>query len=182
MYRGVCGINNLNNILQKVFNPPSDDLREIKLHEKVFRVNDKILQLKNQPDDDVYNGDIGILVDIEYAYENYEKQNRIFVDFDGILVEYHQDDFINITHAYCISIHKSQGSEYPIVIIPIVSEQRIMLEKKLIYTAVTRAKKSVIILGDLNVFNMGINIGEKHIRKTNLVELINKKEMLLDDF
>ncbi len=182
MYRGVCGINNLNNILQKVFNPPSDDLREIKLHEKVFRVNDKILQLKNQPDDDVYNGDIGILVDIEYAYENDEKQNRIFVDFDGILVEYHQDDFINITHAYCISIHKSQGSEYPIVIIPIVSEQRIMLEKKLIYTAVTRAKKSVIILGDLNVFNMGINIGEKHIRKTNLVEFINKKEMLLDDF
>ncbi len=178
MYKGLCGIDYLNVQLQKVFNPKNDDLREIKVDERIFRVNDKILQLKNQPDDDVYNGDIGILVDIEYASENQEKVNKIFIDFDGILVEYTQENFVNIKHAYCISIHKSQGSEYPIVIVPIVKENSLMLEKKLIYTAVTRAKKSVIILGDKNIFLNGIEIENKHIRNSILSdEIVYKKNL-----
>ena len=175
MYKGSVGIDRLNINLQKCFNPYNKNLRELKIGYKTFRVNDKILQLKNQPDDDVYNGDIGILVEIEFAYENELNQNRIFVNYDGIIVEYGPENYSNITHAYCISIHKSQGSEYPIVILPIATEQMHMLEKRLIYTAITRAKKSVIILGDDNTFYQGVNIKEKHIRKSDLTDLIIKK-------
>jgi len=172
MYKGVSGIDRLNINLQKCFNPPSKDLKELKFKYRTFRVNDKILQLKNQPDDNVYNGDIGTIVDIEYSHESITKQNTICVDFDGDIVEYTPEDFINITHAYCISVHKSQGSEYPIVILPISMENYIMLEKRLIYTAITRAKKSVVILGDKDAFYLGINTKEKHIRKSDLTELI----------
>ncbi len=175
MYKGICGIDYLNKQLQAVFNPPEEGKREIIIQDKVFRVDDKILQLKNQPDDDVYNGDIGVLVDIEYASENENKQNRLFVDFDGILVEYNQDNFVNITHAYCISIHKSQGSEYPIVILPIVKENWKMLEKRLIYTGITRAKKSVILLGEKEMFYEGIKIGERHHRHSILTDEILRK-------
>lgn len=172
MYKGVNGIDRLNINLQKCFNPPSKDLKELKFKYRTFRVNDKILQLKNQPDDNVYNGDIGTIVDIEYSHESITKQNTICVDFDGDIVEYTPENFINITHAYCISVHKSQGSEYPIVILPISMENYIMLEKRLIYTAITRAKKSVVILGDKDAFYLGINTKEKHIRKSDLTELI----------
>ncbi len=175
MYKGIIGIDRLNINLQKCFNPPKKGLRELKFKYKTFRVNDKILQLKNQPDDDVYNGDIGTLVEIEYASENNLKQNRIFVDYDSIIVEYGPETFINITHAYCISIHKSQGSEYPIVILPIGMENYIMLEKRLIYTAITRAKKSVVIMGDKEAFYLGIQTKEKHIRNSDLTKLLIKE-------
>ena len=88
------------------------------------------------------------------------------------------ETFINITHAYCISIHKSQGSEYPIVILPISMENYSMLEKRLIYTAITRAKKSVVILGDESAFFKGLEVKEKHDRKSDLtLDIINKIQL-----
>lgn len=174
MYNGVAGIDTLNSVLQKMINPAAPFRRELKVGYRIFRENDKVLQLKNQPEDDVYNGDIGKIVEIIYADEDISKLNRIIVDFDGTMVEYSGEQISNITHAYCISIHKSQGSEYPIVIMPIVKEHSYMLQKRLLYTGITRAKQSLILLGDQEIFLKAIHAKERAIRETTLVERIRE--------
>ncbi len=171
-YNGVVGIDRLNHTLQKACNPSDSMKRQIQIGYKTFRENDKILQLKNQPDDDVYNGDIGILEEIHFKNTFDYTRDTLVVNFDGNYVEYTKENFQNITHAYCISIHKSQGSEYPIVIMPMVSEYSFMLQRRLIYTAITRARKSLVIIGEKAYFEKGISIQEKHIRKTTLKERI----------
>ncbi len=174
-YSGVCGIDALNNALQKTFNPKDYRKRELQVGYRVYRENDKILQLKNQPDDDVYNGDIGILVEIIYANETDVKQNTLIIDFDGIFVSYTPDSFINITHAYCVSIHKAQGSEYPIVIIPVLQQDIRMLSRRLLYTGITRASKSLIMIGDKEIFRKGINTIKRYLRNTTLTMRITSK-------
>ncbi len=169
-HNGLNGINSLNVALQKQFNPYSKDKRQLEVGYRTFRVNDKILQLKNQPDDDVYNGDIGIIREIIYSHEDINDQNRIIIDFDGKIVEYTSETFGNITHGYCMSVHKSQGSEYPIVIMPMDNEYGIMLQKRLIYTAVTRAYKSLVFIGEQSAFYKGILRKDFHNRKTTLKE------------
>lgn len=134
----------------------------------IFREGDKILQLKNQPDDDVYNGDIGTLEEILDAKETEDHKTTIVVNFQGNYVEYIPENWNNITLAYCISVHKSQGSEYPIVIMPFVRQHTIMLQRKLIYTAITRARKSLVLLGDPDVFQKGIETIDRHPRETTL--------------
>lgn len=171
MYSGLSGIDQLNLSLQKMVNPPSGQ-REIIFGYRTFRENDKVLQLKNLPDEDVYNGDIGEIVEVVYEEDDMDHQKRIFVDFDGHLVEYTKDNFNMLTHAYCISIHKSQGSEYPIVILPIVKEHGRMLNLRLVYTAITRAKQSLVILGDKQAFLKAIEKKETYVRKTTLTQRI----------
>ena len=152
MYSGVMGIDNLNHNLQKLCNPQDEFKREHKVGSITFREGDKILQLKNQPSDDVYNGDIGELIEIIFASEDESKQNRLIVDFDGRIVEYTSENILNIALAYCVSVHKSQGSEYPIVMMPILKEHSILLRKRLLYTAVTRASKKLLLFGDSALF------------------------------
>ena len=171
-YNGPAGIDRLNAALQQCLNPPEKGKREWKVGYRTFREGDKILQLKNQPDDDVYNGDIGMLVEIVYANEDEAGKNRLIVDFEGILVEYTSDNLLNISHAYCISVHKSQGSEYPIVIMPVVRDYGIMLQRRLIYTGVTRAKKSLVLLGEKDALIRGIASQEHHLRSTTLTQRI----------
>lgn len=173
-YSGLAGIDSLNNTLQACLNPSTSHKREIKVGYRIFREGDKILQLKNQPEDDVFNGDIGTLIEIIYKNEDEANQDRIVVDFDGIIVEYTPDFFIHITHAYCISIHKSQGSEYPIVIMPCVKEYGFMLQKRLIYTGITRARKSLILIGEKEALIHAIKTGDRYFRKTTLVSRIEK--------
>lgn len=169
---GLNGINSLNVALQNEFNPKEKGKRELQIGYRTYRLYDKILQLKNQPDDDVFNGDIGILVEIIYPNEDINGQKRIIVDFDGRLVEYTNETFANITHAYCMSVHKAQGSEYPIIIMPFDKEYGIMLQKRLIYTAVSRAYKNLIMIGDLSAFYQGIHTIDHYSRKTTLKERI----------
>lgn len=168
MYGGVSGIDQLNLSLQKQCNPSSAYKQEIQVGYRIFREQDKVLQLKNMPDLDVYNGDIGVIVEIVRACDDERNMNRIFVDFEGNIVEYTQENFNLLTHAYCISIHKSQGSEYPIVILPIVKEHYSMLTLRLVYTAITRAKKSLVLLGNKEVFQQVINRKDVLIRQTTL--------------
>ena len=172
MYGGVCGIDQLNLTLQKQCNPSSPYKKELRVGYRLFREQDKVLQLKNMPDLDVYNGDIGMICEIVHATDDINHQNRIFVDFGGNIVEYTQDNFGMLTHAYCISIHKSQGSEYPIVILPIVSDHYHMLSLRLVYTAITRAKKSLVILGSREVFEKVIQRKDISNRKTTLCSRI----------
>lgn len=177
MYQGVAGIDRLNSALQECFNPPSKELREVKVGYRIFREGDKILQLKNQPDDDIYNGDIGKLVEIIYPSEDPNNTLRLVVDYEGIYVEYAPENFERITHAYCISVHKSQGSEYPIVIFPLVEQQRHMLQKSLVYTAITRAKKSLVLLGNPTILTESVHKEDRRRETTLKQRLLGVQEV-----
>lgn len=179
MYAGIVGIDSLNKALQEVFNPKDKTQKEIESGDIIFRENDKILQLVNMPDDNVFNGDIGIIEKIIPASISESKKNEIYVDYDGNIVKYLPKDFNKIKHGYIISIHKSQGSEFDTVILPISKYYKRMLYKKLIYTAITRAKRKLIILGEPEAFIYSVNNNEEYIRKTSLEEnlknFLNKK-------
>jgi exodeoxyribonuclease V alpha subunit len=170
MYGGAAGIDALNKSLQDYFNPADPDKREVRVDYTVFREGDKILQKKNQPDDDVFNGDIGVIAEIIDASESVDRKTVIVADFQGNFVEYTNENWENITLAYCISVHKAQGSEYPIVIMPFSSYMYIMLQRKLIYTAVSRARKSLILIGDINAMINGVKVTERSPRMTTLAE------------
>jgi exodeoxyribonuclease V alpha subunit len=178
MYRGPAGINTLNQALQEVFNPPHEKRREMVHGEVTYRVGDKVLQLVNQPESQVFNGDIGEIVSIFYAKENVEQQDMIVVSFDGIEVTYIKPDFNQITHAYCCSIHKSQGSEFPIVVLPVVKSYYRMLRRNLIYTAITRSKKFLILCGEPDAFRSGVGRTDDAIRQTTLCHNLRDRFML----
>ncbi len=182
MYSGSAGIDVLNNALQECLNPPSPEKKEVRSGYMVLREGDKILQLKNQPDDGVYNGDIGILEEIIDARHTEDRKTTVVVDFQGSYVEYKPDSFVNITLAYCTSVHKSQGNEYPIVVMPFTSQHTIMLQRKLIYTAITRARKALVLLGDPQVFARGIATLERHHRNTTLKDILLEFDRRLNAF
>lgn len=144
MYRGMLGIDSVNASLQELFNPEGDDKVEMVMGLKTFREGDKVMQLVNNPDEGVMNGDVGEIVRIIEG----GKKTEILVEFDDLEVAYSREDLMSLTHAYAMSIHKSQGSEYPVVIIPMTRAYWIMLQRKLIYTGMTRASKSLILIGD----------------------------------
>lgn len=175
MYKGENGIDNLNLALQDLFNPENNELKEIKLGDVVYREKDKVLQLVNNPDCNVYNGDIGYIYKIENRFVP-RKKEVVIIDFDGNYVEYSKEDLFMIKHAYAITIHKSQGSEFPHVIMPISKNYYKMLYNKLIYTGVSRAKKSLVLVGEKNSFLMAMNNDYSSNRKTTL------KDVLLHNF
>lgn len=174
MYKGLCGIDNLNIIMQDIFNKASDNKKQVSYGEVIYRVGDKVLQLVNDTDNNVYNGDIGYIDDIIISKEN-KITVQININYDGNIIEYTPDKFINFKHGYAISIHKAQGSEFDTVIIPITNSFKRMLYNKLVYTGVTRAKKSLIIIGDANSFIYGINNDYVDNRKTTLKDFIIDK-------
>lgn len=167
MYKSINGIDNLNKSLQEIFNPSSPEKNEIIMSEVIYREGDKILQLVNDPDNNVFNGDIGYIVSI-----NNRKTTEVIIDYDGNYVTYPRDKFNNFRHGYAISIHKAQGSEFNMVIIPFVNSFKRMLYNKLVYTAVTRAKNKLILVGDPNCFIYGVKNDYIDNRKTTLKELI----------
>ncbi len=170
MYAGINGIDNINKVLQEIFNPKEELKREIKVGDTIFRENDKVLQLTNMPDENVYNGDIGVIKYIKLSDQSKSKKNEIYVDFDGNVVRYLPTDFNKLKHGYIISIHKSQGSEFDTVILLLSTSYFRMLYKKLIYTAVTRAKRKLILLGEVNAFKLGVENNNEQIRKTSLLD------------
>lgn len=167
VYKGINGIDNLNKTLQKIFNPKSDEKNETYDGNVIYRENDKVLQLENMPDDNVFNGDIGFIEKINGS--------EITVNFDGNKVKYTPKEYKNIKHGYAISIHKAQGSEFEIVLMPITNAYKMMLYRKIIYTGITRAKKSLMLIGNPKAFYQGVyNNGTKK-RNTLLKDiLINK--------
>lgn len=174
MYQGVAGIDILNNTVQNLLNPFEEGKVEVQAGYRIFRTGDKVLQLKNQPEDEVYNGDIGEIIEIQYL--DYEHNTfELFVDFDGNIVSYTKDEIFHLTHAFCISIHKAQGSEYPIVILPVVNDYIYMLDRSLLYTGITRARNELIIVGEIDTFLKSTHRRERHQRKTYLKERFIKK-------
>ena len=169
MYKGDNGIDNLNLYLEKIYN--NNPFMEVKYGDKIYHVNDKVLQLVNDSDNNVFNGDIGKIINIS---KNYDDKIIIQIDFDGNIVSIEKKDLKNITLAYAITIHKSQGSEFDHVIMPICNNYSIMLYNKLIYTAVSRAKKSLTIIGEPSAFIRAVNNNYSMMRKTSLIDFLNK--------
>ena len=138
MQRGVVGATNLNMALQEALNPQGEGLRRSGF---VYRPNDKVMQIKNNYDKEVFNGDIGII-------ESVDMQDRtLLVNFDGRSIEYDATELDELVHAYATTIHKAQGSEYPIVVMPVLMNHYVMLQRNLIYTGITRAKKILVMVG-----------------------------------
>ncbi len=163
MYKGLNGIDAINKNVQDIFNSKSRTKKEKVIGEFNFREDDKVIQLTNMPDDNVYNGDIGIIDRIQSS-----PKSEIHIDFDGNLVKYTPANFINFKSAYSISIHKAQGSEFDVVVIPIVNAYNKMLYQKLIYTGVTRAKKKLYIVGDFSALIRASHNTSDDIRRTTI--------------
>lgn len=176
MYAGLNGIDNLNKELQEVFNPKEDGKRELKVGDVIFREQDKVLQLVNMPDENIFNGDIGIITRIMYANTSKSGKNEIYVDYDGNVVKYLPKDFNKMKHGFIISIHKSQGSEFEVVVMPISGGYKRMLYRKLIYTGITRAKRKLILIGEPDAFLYSIHHEEEYTRKTKFCEKLKKQE------
>jgi len=174
MYNGVAGIDALNDCLQDLLNPHDDFKNELRVGKRVYREGDVILQLKNRVEDNVFNGDIGVLEEICYK-DNFEYlEDTMIVNFDGTMIEYTAQNFYTITHAYCMSIHKSQGNEFKIVIMPVLKDYYMMLRKNLIYTGLTRAKQSLFILGNHQAFQYAIQNAHDEKRRTTLKERMSE--------
>lgn len=170
MYKGENGIDNLNIVMQEIFNKPEKNKNEIKIGNKIYRENDKVIQLVNDLDNNVFNGDIGYIKRIKKEKD----ETQIYIDFMGNIVSYKIDKFDNFSHAYAISIHKSQGSEYENVIIILSKSFKRMFYNKLIYTAVTRAKKSLILIGSIDSLNTSIKSNYADNRESLLKSLLNE--------
>lgn len=170
MYKGENGIDILNKDLQEIFNPRNKEKLEVKIGDVVFRENDKVLQLVNMPDENIFNGDIGVINRIVPANISKSGKNEIYIDFDSNIVKFLPKDFNKFRHGFVISIHKSQGSEFDVVIIPVANSYYRMLYRKLIYTGITRAKRKLIILGEAEAFVNAISNNQELIRNTSLKE------------
>ena len=167
MYKGINGIDNINNKIQELYNPKTNN-NEIVIVETIFRENDKVICLTNQIDEDIYNGDIGIIEEVN----NIKKE--LLIDFDGIKCRITKSNFKDIKLAYAISIHKAQGSEFNTVVIPICRAYSKMLYQKLIYTAVTRAKQNLFLIGSFDSLVYATNNNISSLRKSSLKEIIQK--------
>ncbi|AHX75529.1 ATP-dependent RecD-like DNA helicase [Streptococcus agalactiae] len=174
MYRGQAGINNLNLIMQNLLNPLKDN-NQFTFNDINFRIGDKVLHLVNDTELNVFNGDIGYITDLIPAKYTESKQDEIYMTFDGQEVIYQRKEWLKITLAYAMSIHKSQGSEFQVVILPITRQSGRMLQRNLIYTAITRSKSKLILLGEIGAFDFAVkNEGAK--RNTYLIERFENKQ------
>lgn len=169
MYRGTAGIDQLNPLIQDILNPKKDDrTKEVDAGLVHYRIGDKVLQLVNSPEQNVFNGELGMITGITMAKQAESKTDELTIDFDGNELQYKRTDWTKITLAYATTIHKAQGSEFPVVILPLTLGARRMLRRNLLYTAVTRARNFLILLGDPRAFELAVQAVADN-RKTALV-------------
>lgn len=150
MYKGAAGIQVLNERLQEALNPKGG-AAEVKLGSTIFRAGDKVMQTKNNYEKDVFNGDIGRIYGIDFT------NKKIQITVDDKLIDYRYDEMDNVVHAYAVSVHKSQGSEYPVVVMLVMPQHFVMLQRNLLYTGVTRAKKMVVLVGTERAIGMAVS-------------------------
>ena len=172
--RGKAGTIQLNALLQNCLNPPAKKKKEFRFRDLVFREGDKVMQIKNNYDTEwekdgiagigVFNGDIGVIREIDLANE------EMTIDFDGRLSHYRREQFEELEHAYAITVHKSQGSEYPVVLMPVYYCGTMLQSRNLLYTAVTRAKKMVILVGRADILEFMVKNNRQEVRYTCLFD------------
>ncbi|HEX2922436.1 MAG TPA: ATP-dependent RecD-like DNA helicase, partial [Chloroflexota bacterium] len=167
MYRGKVGVDFLNEELQKKLNPPHQDKPEKRFGGKLFRLGDKVMQIRNNYDKQVYNGDAGRITAIDL------EEQMVMVAFDDDrLVEYEFSELDELVHAFAISVHKAQGAEYPAVVIPVLTQHYLLLQRNLIYTAITRAKELVVLVGTKRALAMAIKNNRIAARYSGLKRLL----------
>ena len=175
MYRNPCGVENLNKKLQAALNPPAENKAEVKRGETVFRLGDKVMQLRNNYEKDVYNGDVGQITKITGARVEvaFPDKNLVpFVSYEGLELD-------ELCLAYAMSVHKSQGSEYATVILPLVPSHYILLQRNLFYTGITRAKSQVILVGSKKAIAMAVQNDRTRKRYSLLAERLREDESIL---
>lgn len=172
--KGDLGVVELNKLIQDEFNPKSEKKKEIEVgNQRVFRVGDKVIHTVNNYDLDVFNGEMGVISDIVETKTGTE----VVVEYDDADVSYTSDDIHELSLSYAITVHKSQGSEFPVVIMPIHSSLSILNNRNVLYTGITRARERVICIGDRNEFNQGIDRADNTIRNSQIKEkLIYRKQ------
>jgi exodeoxyribonuclease V alpha subunit len=159
MHRGVVGSQNLNSTLQHILNPQD---AVVTRGEQRYGPNDKVMQIRNNYDKDVYNGDIGRIIQIDAT------EKKVIIRFDSRTVSYNFDELNEVVLAYAVSVHKSQGSEYPAVVIPVTTQHYMLLQRNLLYTAITRAKQLVVMVGTRRAMAMAIKNDKPLKRYTRL--------------
>jgi exodeoxyribonuclease V alpha subunit len=162
MHRGHAGATHLNEVLQQALNPPGAGKAELARGNRTFRVGDKVMQRVNNYKLEVFNGDLGTIEIIDQA------EQGITVRFGDRLVQYDSADALELAHGFCVTVHKSQGSEYPAVVLPLHTSHFLMLSRNLIYTALTRAKKTVVMIGSVKALGVAMNNLEAMRRYTGL--------------
>ncbi|WP_342976602.1 SF1B family DNA helicase RecD2 [Streptococcus constellatus] len=169
MYRGQAGIDHINKLMQDLINPAEKEQLVFEATDGQYRQGDRVIHLVNDAESNVFNGDLGYITDLLPAKYTDSKQDELTINFDGNEIVYQRSEWYKIRLAYVMSIHKSQGSEFPVVILPITSSSHRMLQRNLIYTAITRAKSKLILLGEKSAFAFAVqNTGTT--RKTYLKE------------
>lgn len=166
MQRGIAGATNLNLALQEALNPEGEGLRRSGV---IFRKNDKVMQIKNNYDKEIFNGDIGIITSVDL------EDRTLTVNFDDRNIEYDITELDELVHAYATTIHKAQGSEYPIVVMPILMNHYVMLQRNLIYTGITRAKKILVLVGTKKALSYGVRNVTVTKRNTMLRERLSEE-------
>jgi exodeoxyribonuclease V alpha subunit len=161
MHKGIIGAGNLNRQLQQTLNPHGDSIVR---GGQIFRVGDKVMQVKNNYDKEVFNGDVGVITRIQPF------DQELTTTFDGRAITYASAELDEIVLAYAISVHKSQGSEYPAVVMPVLAQHYILLQRNLLYTAITRGRQLVVMVGSRKALAMGINNNKTHKRHTLLTQ------------
>lgn len=170
MYRGNCGVAYLNQALQEALNPANPKKTERRMGGRTFRVGDRLMQTRNNYDKDVFNGDTGRLVKLDIV------EQTATINFDGRRIEYDWMELDQVVHAFAISVHKSQGSEYPAVVVPVSVQHFLMLQRNLLYTAVTRAKKLVVLVGTKKAIAIAVR-NDKVTQRYTALDLRLKKGM-----
>ncbi len=168
MYRGACGVANLNTRLQESLNPASPRKAERRLGGRTFRVGDKVMQTRNNYARDVYNGDIGRVTGIDPV----EQTLTVKIDDRPVIYDWGEAD--ELVHAFAVSVHKSQGSEYPAVVIPMHTQHYLMLQRNLLYTAITRAKRLVVLLGTRRAIGIAVRNNKVRERHSGLSVRLRK--------
>jgi len=169
IYRGLAGVMALNERLQEKLNPAAKNKLEKKLYGIIFRTGDKVMQTRNNYDKDVYNGDIGFIRSIDSI------EQTLNVNFDGRVAVYDWSEVDELTLAYAISVHKAQGSEFPVVVMPMVTQHYMMLQRNLLYTAITRARKLCVLAGNRRAISIAVHNNKVTQRFTALEWRLSKQ-------
>jgi exodeoxyribonuclease V alpha subunit len=176
MHRGELGTLSLNQALQARLNPTAPGRAELARGERTLREGDKVMQVRNDYDRDVFNGDVGLIRQIRArGGDDDEAGPALTVELgDGRSVDYAAGDVDQLAHAYAISVHKSQGSEYPAVVLPLLTQHYLMLQRNLLYTAITRGKRLVVLIGSRRAVQMAVRNESGRARWTWLAERIRQ--------
>ena len=168
MHRGAAGVTSLNETIQQALNPPQNDSAERAFGSRIYRAGDRVMQVRNNYDKDVYNGDMGYIKDVDLI------EQRVTVEIDGRRVGYDFQELDELVQAYAVSVHKSQGSEFPAVVIPVLMSHYILLQRNLLYTAVTRAKRLVVLVGQPKAIGIAVGNDEVAQRYSGLTERLRR--------